>query len=64
MSSYRPDEMSPSDQADIASWTQPPEPACELCGADHHIDPDASDAAGLWLCVECVEATLEAEIVQ
>ena len=61
MSSYRGSfhDLSPSEQADIASWTEPPEPECELCGTTRRIDPDASEAAGLWVCVECIEETLQ-----
>lgn len=43
-----------------APWVEPPEPACALCGAIAGIDPDASDVAGLWICNECIEATLDA----
>jgi len=63
MSSYRGD-LSPSDQADIASWSEPPQPDCSLCGSVQNIDPDASDAAGMWICTVCVEHTLQSEIVQ
>jgi ribosomal protein L37AE/L43A len=48
VSSYRGAfaDLSPSDQADIASWTQPPEPACEDCG-----EPATRQTAdGVWLC--------------
>jgi hypothetical protein len=64
MSSYRGHfrDLSPSDQADLRSWTEPPEPECELCGTVRHIDPDTSQAAGLWICVECVEITLQGDI--
>lgn len=61
MSSYRGNfsDLSPSDQADIASWNEPDAAECELCGAIRNIDHDASEAAGLWVCCECVEETLQ-----
>lgn len=64
MSSYRGhfSDLSPSDQADIASFSEPDPPECGLCGTLRNIDQDASEAAGLWLCVGCVEETLQGAV--
>lgn len=32
---------------------------CELCHEPNPIDHDAEPVTGLWVCVECVENTLQ-----
>lgn len=61
MSSYRGhfSDLSPSDQADIASFSEADPPECAMCSRIHNIDHDASETAGLWLCGECVEETVQ-----
>jgi hypothetical protein len=54
--------MSPSDRADIASWTersiQPLE--CDLCGEPMRADPAVLEATGLNICPHCLEDALDA----
>ena len=38
---------------------QAPAEFCDLCGEPNPIDHDAYPPTGLWICVECIEHTLQ-----
>jgi formylmethanofuran dehydrogenase subunit E len=67
MSSYRPDEMGPSDLADIASWSEPDPAECELCGEEipqEDMSVEAFEETGFLVCAHCLEHHAETEITQ
>lgn len=36
-----------------------PNEFCDLCGERNAIELDAYEPTGLWICVECIEHTLQ-----
>lgn len=35
---------------------------CDMCSEPHPADPDIEAITGRWLCVPCIEATLEGAV--
>ena len=69
MSSYQGPfaQLSPSDRADIASFSEPAEAVCELCGEPmdpEDISVEAFEMSGCLACSECLEGLAEQETHQ